>query len=293
MRWAREASWGDLPPVPDWRCIPIQSGVMGLKAEASLFWPPTSFAGWKRSVLLPELQRAAGPVEVLAWPQVVGYVLDAALERNAQGDLHSYCVDYFTPPDPRRYRGAVVESLQIRADRTAVALLLRTRAWKEEENDALAEDDFDYLDLTSVPFRMRDARVALDGIGVTDVEEFAVTVDNEVRPGPCEAGHVAFLIGGRRCVRLEARKLNNTDDFNAAIRTGAPLSFEAEFTHPDDHRLTLELPALFAERSAEDGAPSRVASSQTLLRAATDESGHDLTYGVYVSGLTTTTTTAP
>ena len=292
MRWAREANWGSLPPSPEWHCIPIQSGMMTLKAGASLFWPPTSFTDWKRSVLLQELQEVAGRIEVLAWPEPTGYLLDAALQRDGDHDLSSYSVDYFTPPDPRRCRGVVVEGLRIRADRESVALLPATRAWKEEDNDALTEDDFDYSGVTPVPFRLCDALISLDGSELSDVEEFAITVDNAVEAGPNAGGHVSFLLAGRRSVSLIVTKLNNTDDFNAAIRSGAALSFGAHFTHPDGHEMTLELPVLRPERSDEDGEPSRVARSSTMLQAATDETGRELIYEVNLSGGTTTTTSA-
>ena len=293
MRWARESSWGNLPPAPDWHCIPIRSGVMTLKARANLFDPSTSFTNWRRNVLLPELQEVAGQIEVLAWPEVTGYLLDAALERDANHDLQSYCVDYFTPPDPRRCLGVVVERLRIRADRESVALLLEARAWKEQENDVLAEDDFDYSALTPTPFRLRDAAITLDGSGLTDVGEFAIVVDNAVEAGPRSAGgYVAFLIAGLRSVSLEVAKLDNADDFNAAIRSGATMSFAAGFTHPEGHEMTLELPRLHVERSDEDGLPSRVARSRAVLQATTDESDVDLAYQVNLAGQTTTTTAA-
>jgi len=243
-------------------------------------------------VLLPELQDVAGRIEVLAWPEATGYLLDGALERDANHDVQSYCVDYFTPPDPRRCLGVVVERLLIRADRESVALLLETRAWKEQENDALAEDDFDYSALTPTPFRLRDAAITLDGSGLTDVGEFAIVVDNAVDAGPSAGGYVAFLIAGSRSVSLEVAKLDNADDFNAAIRSGATLSFAAAFTHPEGHGMTLELPRLHVERSDEDGQPSRVARSRTALQATTDESGVDLSYQVNLAAATTTTAAA-
>lgn len=293
MRWAREASWGSLPPAPDWRSIPIQSGVMTLKAEASLFSPQTSFAGWKRSVVLPELNQVAGRIEALAWPEPTAYLLDAALERDAGHELGSFCVDYFTPPDPRRYTGVVVERLRIRAGRDGVALLMDARGREEQENDALVEDDFDYSVLSPVPFRLRGATIMLGVDALSDVGEFEITVDNAVEAGPNELGHVAFLSAGQRSVTLELAKLDNTDDFNAAILSGSALSFAASFVHPAGHEMTLALPHLHVERSDENGDPARVATSRSILQAATDETGSDLTYEVNLSGATTTTTAAP
>jgi len=299
MRWAQETTWGVAPLSPEWRAVPIERGVMGLKAAASLFWPATGFGGWKRSLVLPELQETAGQVEVLARPELTGYLLGAALDRDADpaspryGDLESYCVDFYTPPDPRRYLGIVVEGLQIRAEPDAVRLLLRLRARKEVENDALAEDDFDYEGLTAAPFALRRAAVTIAGEAALDVEGFSLTVDNSVRPGPNQGGYVAWLAAGQRSVALELTRLDGTDEFNAAIRGGATIAFEAEFTHPDGHEMSLELPVLHPAESSEDAPPARLALSHARLEAAADESGADLTWEVSLAPPITTTTTAP
>ncbi len=297
MRWARETDWGRPPDSPSWVCIPIQAGRMNLRSTASLFAPETGFGGWRRSPLLPESLEVAGRVEVLAWPEVTEYLLDAVLERDldpasaSYQDLHSYCIDYFTPPDPRRYLGAKAERLEIFTDSQGLALALWLRAWKEEPNDSLSEDQFDYAGLTPGPFRLSHAAITLNGENILDLEHFAIRVDNDLAAGPNEAGRVACLVAGSRAVRLELLKLDISDVLNDAVRAGSPLSFAAEFAHPGGDGLTLELPALYAVENAEKAPPHRVARSRAVLEATTDESGRDLIYTV--GPLVTTTTTAP
>ena len=299
VRWAQETTWGVAPLAPEWRAVPIERGVMGLKAAASLFWPATGFGGWKRSLVLPERQETAGQVEVLARPEVTRYLLGAALDRDPDPasprycDLESYCVDFYTPPDPRRYLGVVVEGLQIRAEPDAVRLLLRLRAREEIENDALAEEDFDYEGLTAAPFALRRAAVTIAGEAALDVEGFTVTVDNSVRPGPNQGGYVAWLAAGQRSIALELTRLDCADDFTAAIRGGGTLSFQAEFAHPDGHQMTLALAVLHPAESPEDAPPARLARASARLEAAADESGADLDWEVSLAPPITTTTTAP
>ena len=111
--------------------------------------------------------------------------------------------------------------------------------------------------------------------------------------GPNAGGRVAYLIAGTRSVRLELTKLDNSDDFNAAIRNGATLAFAATFTHPGGHEMTLALPALHAARSEERGLPSQTIRAHPSLEAATDPAGTDVVYEVGLLGATSTTTTAP
>ena len=286
MRWARESSRGVLPPGPDWRCIPIQDGVMGLKAAASLWAPHTQYGGFRRAVLLPELVRVAGAALTLAWPQVMGYLLDAAVARVSDPaspdyqDLPTYSVDFFTPADARRCRGVVVERLRLVADPAAVALALDLRAWKEEANEELTADDFDYEGLSPVPFRLLGAQVSLDGKAVADVETFTLSVRNELSDGPNAGGAAAWLIAARRSVRLELTKLDATDLFNAAVREGVVLSFSAAFGHPEGHELTLSAPVLCAVCSDEDAPPQGIARTRAVLEARTDAEGRDVTYAL-------------
>jgi len=294
VRWAREESWGELPPVPSWVCVPVQMGEMALRTVPELFSPLTSFGGWRRSALWPHTQRVTGDVLVLAWPQVTSYLLDAALAREsdplspAYQDLHSYCIDHYTPPDPRRYRGVKVDRLEMHTGPAGLAVRLWLSGWKEEANDALTEDDFSYSALTPRPFRLRDATVTLDSGEVLDLEDFAITVDNHLEAGPGVAGHVAYLVAGQRTVRLEMAKLHLSDVLNAAVRGGSSLSFAALFTHPAGHELTLELPVLYASDNREEAPPDRLARSRAVLEAAADESGRDLIHEVRLLGATTT-----
>ena len=296
MRWAPEETWRCLPASPAWTCIPIEQGEMHLATSASLFSPSTSFGGWKRSPILTESQQAAGPVDVLAWPEITGYLLDAALGRDpepasaSQQDVYSYTIDFFTPPDPRRYRGVKVERLEIRTTPPGLRLRLWLRAWGEEPNGDLSEDLFDYAGLTPGPFRLRDASVGLNGAGILDLEEFGIIVDNALAAGPTMGGRPAYLIAGPRSISLELGRLHVSDLLNTAIREGAPLSFSAALAHPAGHELALELPVLYAAEINDGAPPWAVARSRAVLQAATDVSGRDLVYSVTLAGTTTTTT---
>jgi len=296
MRWAREQSWRYLPSSPAWTSIPIEGDGMNLRASASLFAPSTEFTGWKRGLILPDSQQTAGPVDVLGWPELTRFLLDAALQRDLDPasaccqDLYSYTIDFFTPPDPRRYSGPKVETLEVRTTSAGLALRLWLRAWKEESNDDLSEELFDYTGLTPGPFRLRDAAISLGGTSALDVEQFAVTVDNAPALGPNEAGRPAFIIAGPRSVRLDLVKLHSSDVLNAAVREGTPLSFSAAFAHPAGHELALELPVLYAAENAESAPPRTLARSHAVLQATADESGCDLVYEVTLAGATTTTT---
>ena len=298
MRWAREASWGQLPPLPAWISVPIQSGRMGLGTAADLFQPDTAFKGWKRNALLRERQVVTGRVEVAAWPEVTGLLLDAALERDSSPaaasyqDLFSYAIDFFTPPDGRRYLGVMVDRLQIGAAEGEVLLRLWLRAWKEEANASLQETDFSYANITPAPFRLRDAAITFAGGAVTDVEAFTIAVDNDLQPGPNAAGRDAFLTACSRTVSLELTKLHNSDALNDAIRDGGSLSFAATFTHPAGHQLMLQTPVLYAARNSEPADPMHAARSRALLEAVTDGAGNDLIYQLDLAGATTTTTPA-
>ena len=288
-RWALESSWGELPAEPEWLSVPIQDGAMGLATTVLPYEAPGLYGGLKRTVLLREGLAAAGRVVTLAWPQVTEYLLDAALARVADPesadyqDLSSYSVDFYTPSDPRRFSGAVVEELELRAEPRAAAFALTLRAWKEESNAGLSANDFDYAALSPAPFRLRGAQVSINTVAVADVEAFTLTVRSDVREGPSAGGLPAFLIAGRRTVRLDLAKLDASSVFGDALRDGTTLSFAASFSHPEGHTLTLSAPALHAAQSEELAPPERVARVRPRLVAATDGAGCDVSYEVFLS----------
>jgi len=293
MRWAPEAAWGVLPDSPAWTCVPTWMGEMSLRTRASLFAPQAAFGGWKRSVLLCGRRAVAGTVATPAWPAATAFLLDAALGRVEDPaspdcqDLRSFCVDYFTPPDPRRYTGVKVDALEVLASVESLILRLRVRGKDEVQNPELEEAMFSHPE-TPAPFRLRGAELRVEGEPLCDVESFALRAENHLAEGPPSLGRPAYLLAGQRTVRLELRRLHLDDLLNEAARDGAPLSFSARFAHPLGQTLDLELPCLHAA-DVEDGAPpSRVARSRAVLEAATDEQGRDI-HWQFTPAMTTTT----
>jgi hypothetical protein len=286
MRWAREETWTRLPGSPEWVSVPIQWGAMDLHTSAALLRPRSAYGGWRRGVLGQDARSVAGSADVLAFPELTEFLLNAALDRELDRakadyqDLRSFCIDLFTPPDPRRYVGAKVEKLLLRASPREVLLRLSVRCAWEEPNDALTEDDFSYEGIHAVPFRLRGATVTLDGSHIAHVQSFALDVDNSLNAGPNVSGRPAYLIAGSRTARLELAKLHDSGVFNDALRTGGPLSFRATLAHPLGHELTLTLPHLYAEDNREDAPPSGVALSRTVLEAAAEGGARDLAYNV-------------
>jgi len=281
VRVCREENWGECPPSPHWHCVPIFGDGYQVKAADPKFRPASYIGGWRRSVHLSHFQRVRGVWRVLLYPEVAAFLLDMALERTG-GELHSHCIDHYTPSDPRRHLGCVVEGATLRCDaRTGAALWrMALRGKCEQENDALGEDDFDYSSLTLVPFGFDGATLDVDGSAVTDVERFTVSVVNNVLCGPSIAGQAAYLSAGQRTVSLRLTKLNDSDLFNSAIRSGGTISFSASLGHPAGWTLDLELPRLCVDESRERATPGELVTATPVLEAGVDEAGVDISYQV-------------
>jgi len=279
VRACREATWGQCPPSPQWHCIPVFADGYTVKAADRKLRPRTLVGGWQRSVHLSYLQVVEGRWSALLYPEVAEFLLDMALERTG-GQLHSYCVDHYTPPDPRRHLGCMVESARLECSGRGSAVLwhMALRGRQEQENDALSEEDFDYSGLTPVPFCFQGATLQMDASPVGDVEACTITVRNNLRAGPSSGGLLAYLIAGQRAVSLELTKLNDSDLFNAAIRSGGTLSFSAVLSHPSGWELGIQLPRLYVDESAEPAMPGALVTSRTRLEAGVDESGVDMSY---------------
>ena len=302
MRICRETNWAECPGAPTWYDVPILEDGMKLKAVNNRYIPNTNFQGWKQPCQVCHFQEVSGDLVTHPWVEQVDFLMDMVLERMANPaddnyqDVYSYCLDHYTPDDPRRYLGAVVETLTIAATGTGdadVRLTLSLRAKSEAENDALTEGDFDYSDVSCVPFMFAHAAILLDGNPVTDVEAFTIAIENNVQQGPNSGGYVAYLIAGRRTISLELTELNNCDAFNQAIRGCGEVSFQATFTHPSGSTWDIELPVLYVSESDEDGTPDASAKENPRMTAATDESDDDIISTVDVVPVTTTTTVAP
>jgi hypothetical protein len=231
------------------------------------------------------MRQVTGAFVTLAWPQALGLLLQMALERDA-ADLHSYCIDYYTPADPRRYAGVMVEQLEISTQppRWDMVFRFELKARTEEANSGLVEGDFDYSDLSPVPLTFERAGVSMTGTPLSDVEAFSLRVRNNLAEGPNQGGAIGFLIAGRRAASIELTMLDDADAINEAIRSNGTMSFVATMTHPEGHTLTTSLPALHPQTSPEEAEPGALARSLVRMEAGTDAAGQDITYALHLNG---------
>ena len=278
LRVCRETTWGECPAGPEWRCVPISGNGFTVASRRSLFRPENSFGGDSQVVVLPEHLTTRGILRTKLYPELAEFLLAMGLDRT--GGLGSYCLDHFTPADPRRITGAATDRLRLTAGEDGVDLKLRLIAAAEEPNGALSEDDFDYSGVGTVPFAFRGAAVTLNGSAVTDVERFSLVVENDLEEGPWRDDRPAFLAAGQRAVSLNLHKLADGDALSEAVRSGGALAFSATLAHPEGHTLTVSLPELYAESCPESAVPGDLAKVELEAVAATDETGDDITYEV-------------
>ena len=300
LRASREATFGVVNPSPSWQVLPILGDGYKLFDSSPRFVPETNVGGWREQVGIHHQHEIAGAHTMLAWPTPTCFVLSAALDRDADGDVYSYTHDYYSPADPRRALGAVVESLAIRVSGTGdsdVQIEATWRAKRQNENDALSEDDYDYSALAGVPFMFRDARLEINTVHVIDVSAFTLNLSNNIDVGPNVGGYVAYLIAGRREITLDVSKANISQQMADLIRDGGSISFEADFVHPEGHRLQIQLPVLAVETSDEAVSATEIAKESPTLRALAPH-GQDIIVGCDLGPTTTTlepltTTAAP
>jgi len=305
VRIAAETAFGVVHADPSWSDVPFPAGGFGLKATSPRFMPPTNVAGYRRRVGVHHQQVVEGSFNTLAWPDHLFALLTMGLTRDGNGDLSSYTIDHFTPVDPRRYLGAVAENLTLRVGGDGeLAVELGLRAKVEEEANTLIAGDFDYSSMNLIPFMLRDARLEINSEHVTDVEEFSISVANNVAQGPMvrtsgiTQGTVAYLAAGRREITLDLTKLSDSDRFEEAIRDGNELTFEAVFEHPSGHRLELQLPLLVVEGSDESDSDTEPVKANPKMVALSNSDDDDIIWAVDLGPTTTTlapltTTAAP
>jgi len=279
VRICAEESWKTPPAEPDWVYIPIVGDGFSVQGERDYFRPEGLFGGPAAEVRLPEMLRVEGELVTRPYPELAGCLLNAALAREA-GELPSYCLEHFTPADPRRVTGARVRRLVLAADGDGALLRLAFTAADEQARPGLTEDAFDYSGIDPVPFRLAGASVTAAGRALTGVEEFALTVENELAAGPNRAGTVGYLADGQRTVQLRLVAPDDSPDFADAVRSGVAFGFEATLTHPDGHWLELALPALQATSDRAQARPGRPVRAELRAEAATDGAGDDFTYVV-------------
>jgi len=193
-RNAADEAYGSVPDAEEWHAIPILDNGFTLKATSPLYRPNLNIGkDWREHVAIPHSQVVQGDVTTLLFPEIAQYLLDAALLRvddvdspNHQ-DVYGHVIDYFTPVDPRRYLGVVVNTLRLACTHTGDAdaqVTLSCLGLREEEADALVETDFDYTGLSYVPFMADFATVAVNGVDVLDVENWTLTVENNIGEAP-------------------------------------------------------------------------------------------------------------
>jgi len=281
LRICREENWGKCPAQPAWQCVPVSGDGYRPAAVAGLFAPATQFGGWRRAVLLEEAKDVRGEFVCLAWPQVTALLLGMALDRSGDA-LASYCLDYYTPADARRHLGAKVERMELvatsRSRPLEIRLVLRGRA--EEANATLTEGDFDYANISPVPFALGGTRVSVDGAELTGIEGFRLRVENHLVTGPPLAGAPAFLIAGRRTIALELSKSDDDAALKEALRAGTPVAFEAQFAHPEGHTLGAQLPRLHVVTNQDSAVAGELAGTVARMEAAADEAGQDITWSL-------------
>lgn len=294
LRMSRETAFGVVNESPSWQVLPILGDGYKLGARGPRFRPDTNYGGYNVNLAIHHVIEVAGQHTMLAWPQCVGPLLHATLDRDANDDLYSYTHDFYTPADPRRILGAVVESLAINVTGTGdsdVQIATTWRSQSEEQNDSLDPDaDFDVSGIHPRPFTFVDASIRIDTVTSIDLERFALTIENALAVGPNVGGEVSYLIAGEQRVRLDLTRANLDQESRQAIRAGDTLSFEAEFTHPNGHYWQILIPNLGVEESDESASRTELAKEAPSL-IAVNTSGSAITTSVDLGP--TTTTLAP
>lgn len=281
LRLAREGTFGSAPAEPNWLCLPVPPGGWTVSGDREWSTPDTNMGGAATEVAVPGLLSARGKLSVPPYPEAAGFLLDAALERPAPDRLHSYCADHVTPVESRRYLGLTVRALTLSATADRVRVGLRFRGRDEVSETGVAESDFDYSNLTAVPFSLRGAHLEINDTDLGAVSGFTLRVDNDLRPGPNEGDRTAYMLAGRRTVTLRLDGLHGGDAVSRAARQGQSVSFSADFTHPAGHYMGLRLPRLLARRSDERAGSNGMARRTARLVAAEDPArGYDIDYGV-------------
>lgn len=292
LRIATESTFGEAADSPDWIELPILGDGYKVQASRPGYKPDTNMEGYQRSISIQHSQEVTGAHTMLAWPSVVEAVLDAAMDRDSDDDLTSYTHDFYSPVAARRILGAVAESLTINVTGTDDADVQFETTWRgreETDDDDLSEDDIEYSDVGSVPFMFRDAELKLEGDTVTTVQEFSISVENNVAQGPLTGGLVAYLAAGGRDVSLDLTKVQEDEALRTALRDGNTVSFEAEFTHPLGHEMTFLFNALQVPEDEESTSREEPTTESPTLEALKVGGTDEFQYTVSVSDTTTTT----
>jgi len=295
FRMVREDSYGTLPGSPTWQDVPYLEDGLDLGGAREHYRPDLNVGVGHQAdqVVIPHRDTPDGALTTLPFPEIAGMLLDAGLERDPDGDLYSYQAEHYTPVDPRRYTGLVVNTLTITATGTGdgdVQFELDFMGRSQEADDSIAQSDFDYeASLTLVPFMFRDASLYLQDEEVADIEEWTLTVENDLAEGPIIGDHRGYIEAQGRSISLEMTKVHHNDGFRQAARDGLTVVFEADFSHPNGHYMSIKIPRLFVPETSEDDTPSTLVKESPTMEAARDsEYGYDIDWGVDLGPTTTT-----
>lgn len=272
VRLEQEDTWGTTPD-SSWTAIPILGDGFGVKGERQLYQPNINVGGADTQVVIPDLQQPDGQMTTLPFPEVTQLLMDAALHREDDGDMYSYSAERYAPNDSIRLAGLVANTLTIQANGTGdgdVQIQIDWMGKSEESVTGLSDSDFEYSELTLVPFRFRDATYKTEDGTLYDIEEWSITVENNLREGPNHGGKRTFLLPRRRSISLELTKLAASDNYDQARREGLKPSFQATFVHPDGHTWSLNAPRCFVSQSADNAPADDTATTNPQLTVAKD-----------------------
>lgn len=278
LRICPEESWGTPPPDPDPVAVPLVGDGFSVRAERD-YYRPHGPAGLR----LPEMLRVEGELLTRPYPELTGFLLNAALARQ-DGELPSYSLEHFSPADRRRVTGARIRRLVLSAGSDGALLRVAFVGAGEQPLPSLTKDAIDYCGLSPAPFRLRGADITAGGRELAAVEEFNLTIENDLTPGPNRGGAIGFLAAGARTVRLRLTAADDVADFHDAVRSGDTFPVEAALAHPQGHTLELSLPAVRAVSNPADARPGRAARAELRALADADAAGNDLTYTVHLIG---------
>lgn len=300
LRMVREESYGSLPGSPSWQDMPFRGDGVGLGGSREHFRPDLNVGAGDQAdqVVVVHRETPDGALTTLPFPETAAFLLDAGLERDTDGDLFSYQAEHYTPTDPRRYTGLVVNTLTITVSGTGdgdVEFDLDWMGRSEEADDNISASDVDYeSNITLVPFMYRDAALYLQGEQVSDIDEFTLTIENDLAEGPVVGDRRGYIEAQGRDISLELTKVHHNDGFRQAARDGLTVAFEAHFSHPVTGAImNFEIPRLFVPSTEEDRTPSQLVKESPTMEAARDvEAGYDIKWAVD-TGPTTTTWAEP
>jgi hypothetical protein len=249
-------------------------------AEDVLFTPSTLMGGHAAPFHLSEGHRVRGRLQCLLWPETTDLLLAAGLER-ADGLIPTHCLDWYAPSGSRRFLGVLAESVELAAQASGDCMLsLNLIGRSEGDNPSLAASDFDYAGVSPVPFGFHGATVSIDAAGLSDVEEFRLTISNGLEVGPLRHRAATFIAPGKREISVELTKLASDEGLAEAVQAGTELAFAAVLSHPAGHSMTLSLPRLRAASSLALPRPDELVRETVLLRAAAPAGGEEIAWEI-------------